>query len=96
MRVGTIDDYQGQEARVLLISTVLTRPASLRSAGGGSGSNAAAIHAFSSPNRFNVAITRAKALLVVCGHPQALAEDHPTPILALILPPSLTLESQLR
>lgn len=75
VRVGTIDDYQGQEARVLLISTVLTRPASLRSAGGGSGSNAAAIHAFSSPNRFNVAITRAKALLVVCGHPQALAED---------------------
>ncbi|KAK9834613.1 hypothetical protein WJX74_005750 [Apatococcus lobatus] len=93
VRVGTVDDFQGQEARIIFISTVLTRPASLPPAlpshtdGGGSdgvgmGSltsriqpDGALVGFWRNPKRFNVAITRAKALLVVVGHPLVLMED---------------------
>ena len=121
IRVGTVDDYQGQEERIIFISTVLSRPESLpparppaasvasAGAGGGAGSGeegagslgaaaaaaaaataaAAASAAAASeaaagdvhlgfwrnPKRFNVAVTRAKALLVVAGHPAVLLED---------------------
>ena len=68
IRVGTVDDYQGQEEKIIIISTVI------------GSANARAVQAMahglmSSPQRFNVAITRAKALLVVIGDPNALWED---------------------
>ncbi|KAK9825126.1 hypothetical protein WJX81_000626 [Elliptochloris bilobata] len=78
VRVGTVDDYQGQEERIILISTVLSRPESLPkpAAPGGAGAEADAHLGFwRNPKRFNVAITRAKALLVVVGHPVVLLED---------------------
>ena len=112
IRVGTVDDYQGQEERIIFISTVLSRPESLpparppaassASTGAGSGpggdgagslgaaaaaaaaASAAASQAeagdvhlgfWRNPKRFNVAVTRAKALLVVAGHPAVLLED---------------------
>lgn len=61
VRVGTVDDYQGQEERIVFISTVLSRPTSLPSG------NLPDTHLglWNNPKRFNVAITRAKALLVV-------------------------------
>lgn len=82
---------QGQEARIIFISTVLTRPASLPPAlpahpesgidGGMLGSltsriqpDGALVGFWRNPKRFNVAITRAKALLVVVGHPLVLME----------------------
>jgi putative helicase MOV10L1 len=68
IRVGTVDDYQGQEARIVFITTVLSRPAD---AGGGD----AHVAIWRNPRRFNVAITRARALLVVVGHPVVLLED---------------------
>jgi putative helicase MOV10L1 len=103
-----VDDYQGQEERIIFISTVLSRPESLpparppaassASTGAGSGpggdgagslgaaaaASAAASQAgagdvhlgfWRNPKRFNVAVTRAKALLVVAGHPAVLLED---------------------
>lgn len=73
IRVGTVDDYQGQEERVIFISTVLSRPASLPGRGGTADHTHTAL--WSNPKRFNVAITRAKALLVVVGHPLVLLED---------------------
>jgi len=73
IRVGTVDDYQGQEEKIIFISTVVGRNqkvgseiTSLQTQGVGLlGSN----------QRFNVAITRAKALLVIVGDPIALVGD---------------------
>jgi hypothetical protein len=73
VRVGTVDDYQGQEERVIFISTVLTRPESLRR--GPKQGPDGSIGFLGNAKRFNVAITRAKALLVVVGHPVVLLED---------------------
>ncbi|CAM6089205.1 unnamed protein product [Calypogeia fissa] len=73
VRVGTVDDYQGQEERVVFISTVLTRPESLRQVK--SAEKTRQIGFLSNAKRFNVAITRAKAMLVVVGHPLVLAQD---------------------
>eukprot|EP00245_Coleochaete_scutata_P014417 TRINITY_DN6139_c0_g2_i1.p2 TRINITY_DN6139_c0_g2~~TRINITY_DN6139_c0_g2_i1.p2 ORF type:complete len:265 (-),score=55.67 TRINITY_DN6139_c0_g2_i1:570-1277(-) len=74
VRVGNIDDYQGQEEKVIFISTVLSRPESL-----GKGAARAILDKnlgfLGNAKRFNVAITRAKALLVVVGHPLVLLED---------------------
>lgn len=87
VRVGTVDDFQGQEARIIFISTVLSRPADAPLAAGHSkpwappslGGIAAdpAVGFFRNPNRFNVAITRAQALMVVLGHPLVLMQVTP-------------------
>jgi len=69
IRVGTVDDYQGQEERIIIISTVIGS-ANARSVG------TVAHGLMASPQRFNVAITRAKALLVIIGDPNALWEDN--------------------
>lgn len=100
----TVDDYQGQEERIVFISTTLSRPESLpplTSAAAAAAAKAAPASAAStaascqqqqaqqelglsasadvgfwrSPRRFCVAITRAKALLVVIGQPAVLLED---------------------
>jgi putative helicase MOV10L1 len=71
VRVGTVDDYQGQEERIVFISLV-------NSSGQQSSSqsnDAQYLGLWNNPKRFNVAITRAKALLVVVGHPAVLLED---------------------
>ena len=68
VRVGTVDDYQGQEELIIIISTVVGS-ANTRSIG------TMAHGLMASPQRFNVAITRAKALLVIVADPNALWED---------------------
>jgi len=75
VRVGTLDDYQGQEERVVIISTVVSRPPAA------TGPDASVQHDATSflanPRRFNVAVTRAKALNIVIGHPVTLvAYEH--------------------
>lgn len=86
IRVGTLDDYQGQEERIIFISTVLSKLESLppvlaRGTGYTNSTNDSSTTLSSSaaiwgnPKRFNVAVTRAKALLVVVGHPSVLAAD---------------------
>jgi len=74
VRVGSVDDYQGQEEDIVIISTVLGSVAAVGTKEG----RAAPAHAhglMSSPQRFNVAISRAKMLLLVVGDPNALFED---------------------
>jgi putative helicase MOV10L1 len=116
----TQNHTQGQEERIIFISTTLSRPESLpppsataaaaaaalpptmaaataaTAAAGGAASASAPAHdaaaaaaaaaaagavldapvgVWRNPKRFNVAITRAKALLVVVGSPQVLATD---------------------
>lgn len=66
VRVGTLDDYQGQEEKVVFISTVISDMNDM---------GPSAKEFFQNPNRFNVAITRAKSLLVVLGHPAVISLD---------------------
>ncbi|KAK9799412.1 hypothetical protein WJX73_005424 [Symbiochloris irregularis] len=82
VRVGTVDDFQGQEARIVFISTVLSRcesllalPTSEGNSQGVRGGDLQQVGFWRNPKRFNVAITRARALLVVIGHPVVLLED---------------------
>ena len=60
VNVGTVDDFQGQEQLIVIISTVIgsANPRSV---------TAMSHKLMSSAQRFNVAITRAKALLVIVG-----------------------------
>lgn len=65
--VGSVEDFQGQENRVIIISTVLSTLPPLES-----GEH---IGLFGDSRRFNVAVTRAQALVVVIGHPHVLYLD---------------------
>ena len=79
VRVGTVDDYQGQEEKVMFISTVASRGPPTKPKGADSGdatsgdvSSDPRLGFLACPRRFNVAVTRAKALNVIVGHPVAL------------------------
>jgi DNA polymerase III delta prime subunit len=67
VRVGCINDYQGQEARIIIISTVLStlhQQSKIKS-------DLTATF-LDDPKRFNVAISRAAALVVIVGNPHVL------------------------
>jgi helicase MOV-10 len=67
--VGTTEMFQGNERRVIIISTVRSDPEMM-------GSDARHHLGFvGNAQRFNVAVTRAQALLVVVGNPNVLALD---------------------
>lgn len=70
IKVGSVECFQGQERRVILLSTVRSEPElyldhDVRYNLG----------FIAHPKRFNVAMTRAKALLIVIGCPSVLALD---------------------
>jgi AAA domain len=68
INVGVVEDFQGQEAKVVLISTVLTREHdrwNRKEGEEGGGHRLGFLH---DPKRFNVAITRAHALCIIVGH----------------------------
>ncbi|NWH24137.1 M10L1 helicase, partial [Grus americana] len=68
IKVGTVEEFQGQEYMVIILSTV-------RSHEGLFGDDKYCLGFLSNPKRFNVAITRAKALLIVVGNPHVLVKD---------------------
>ncbi|XP_019329594.1 PREDICTED: RNA helicase Mov10l1 [Aptenodytes forsteri] len=68
IKVGTVEEFQGQEYMVIILSTV-------RSHEGLFGDDKYRLGFLSNPKRFNVAITRAKALLIVVGNPHVLVKD---------------------
>jgi len=68
-KIGTVEDFQGQEFDVILLSTVRSQrdfiPSDLEHSLG----------FVSSPRRLNVAISRPKVLLVIIGNPALLCCD---------------------
>ncbi|CAK9831685.1 Putative helicase mov-10-B.1 [Anthophora retusa] len=65
--VGTVEKFQGQEREIILLSTV--RSKSFEHDG------KEHIGFLSNPKRFNVALTRAKNLLIIVGNPSVLCKD---------------------
>ncbi|XP_010014147.1 PREDICTED: putative helicase Mov10l1, partial [Nestor notabilis] len=68
IKVGSVEEFQGQEYTAVILSTV-------RSHEGLFGDDKYCMGFLFNPKRFNVAVTRAKALLIVIGNPHVLAKD---------------------
>nr|XP_040019755.1 RNA helicase Mov10l1 [Gasterosteus aculeatus aculeatus] len=69
VKVGSVEEFQGQEFLVIIMSTVRSNE-SVQS------DNLQSVLGFlANPKRFNVAITRPKALLLIVGNPHILIRD---------------------
>merc|ERR1712240_912185 len=67
--VGSTEEFQGQERKVIIVSTVRSTPEYVNT------DNQYRLGFLANPKRFNVAITRAKALLIIVGNPHILGQD---------------------
>ncbi|XP_049807709.1 probable RNA helicase armi isoform X2 [Schistocerca nitens] len=68
-KIGSVEEFQGQERMVTILSAVRSNAYHIKD------DIRRALGFVSSPQRLNVAITRARALLVVVGNPVLLARD---------------------
>jgi len=69
VRVATVEEFQGQEKRVIIISTVRSSEKMFAT------DLKHHLGFLKNPKRFNVAITRAQALMIIVGNPYVLAQD---------------------
>ncbi|XP_050414418.2 putative helicase MOV-10 [Patella vulgata] len=69
IRVGSVEEFQGQERKVIIVSTVRSSPEFL------SLDINFKLGFLRNPKRFNVTVTRAKALLIIVGNPNILTLD---------------------
>lgn len=69
VKVASVEEYQGQERKVIIISTVRSSRNHIET------DLRHTLGFVSHPRRFNVAVTRAKALLIVVGDPTTLSLD---------------------
>ncbi|KAK7162511.1 hypothetical protein R3I93_006737 [Phoxinus phoxinus] len=69
VKVGSVEEFQGQEFLIMILSTVRSNESLLNE------ELQNVLGFLSNPKRFNVAITRAKALLIVIGNPHILIRD---------------------
>ena len=68
IKIASVEDFQGQERPVIIITTV-------RSNNSLPADKAKLLGFLQNPKRFNVAITRAQAMLIVVGNPDVLKHD---------------------
>ncbi|GBG86912.1 hypothetical protein CBR_g44368 [Chara braunii] len=69
IKVGSVEEFQGQERRVIILTTVRSDPAFVQD------EYTQNIGFIKNPKRLNVAITRAMHLLIIVGNPKALKPD---------------------
>jgi len=69
IKVGSVEEFQGQERRVIIISTVRSNTEFVAS------DIRRALGFVANKSRMNVALTRAQALLIVVGNPVVLSLD---------------------
>jgi len=67
--VGSVEQFQGDERRIIIISTVRSNPEYLPL------DQKFNLGFVANPKRFNVSVTRAQALLIVVGSPKVLSTD---------------------
>ncbi|PSN43923.1 hypothetical protein C0J52_03667 [Blattella germanica] len=68
-KIGTVEEFQGQERNVIIMSAVRSNPQLMQS------DVKHSLGFIGSPKRLNVAITRARVLLIVLGNPHLLIHD---------------------
>uniref|UniRef100_A0A3P9MID8 RNA helicase n=1 Tax=Oryzias latipes TaxID=8090 RepID=A0A3P9MID8_ORYLA len=69
IKVGSVEEFQGQEYLVIILSTVRSNESVQ------SDDLQSLLGFLSNPKRFNVAVTRSKALLLIVGNPHMLIRD---------------------
>jgi len=68
-KIGSVEEFQGQERMVIIISAVRSRLDTMSS------NRRADLGFLSDPRRVCVALTRARALLIILGNPHVLCND---------------------
>ncbi|KAI4497922.1 hypothetical protein M0802_007038 [Mischocyttarus mexicanus] len=68
-KVSSVEGFQGQERKIIILSTVRSSTNFIKE------DIKHALGFVASPKRLNVAITRARALLIILGNPELLAKD---------------------
>ncbi len=70
--VGTVEEFQGDERKIIIVTTVQTN---LNARGRKQGSIFWANSFFASQRHTNVALSRAQEFLIIVGDPQLMVED---------------------